>query len=205
LAYFGHASYNDGTDEGELIFRDDRLSYKELARLSHIPPIIFLVGCETASCSAYMGGLPAYLLANGAYAVLATLFPISADHAGAFLGRTFAFMKELINKGKSAPFSEIVFKARKIGFLKDNLDALEKNGTISLAEVGPLLHEICGELMEQSIKRGKELLISEAIPELSKYLKSEGLLESWEQIKPKIIPYSLFFTLLGNAHDVFVG
>ena len=205
LAYYGHGSYNVETDEGALVFRDDRLSHKSFNKLLNIPPIVFLVGCETASCSAFMGGLPAHLLERGAFAILGTLFPISADHAGAFLGRTLAFANDLVHRGKSTTFSNLIFQARKLGWLLDNLDALEKNGTISLPEKAEIMKEISDDLAERSLKKGKDLLIAEAIPVFSEYLQSYGMLETWKQIRPTVIPNSLFFSLLGNAHDVFIG
>lgn len=205
LAYYGHGFYNVAADEGELIFRDDRLSYKSFNRLLNIPPIAFLIGCETASCSAFMGGLPAHLLERGAFAVLATLFPIPADHAGAFLGRTLAFADELVRWGKSTTFSDLIFQARKLGWLKDNLDALEKNGTISLLEEAEIMKEVSDELTERSLKRGKGLLIAEAGPVFSEVLHSYGILETWKEIRSRVVPYSLFFSLLGNTHDAFIG
>lgn len=205
LVYFGHGSYNTQKDEGELIFRDDRLSYKCFENVTKFPPIIFLIGCETASCSAFMGGLPPHLLERGAFAVLASIFPIPADDAGAFLGRTLAFSNDLIKRGKTTTFSELVFHARKLGWIKDNLNLLWKNGTVSLVEGAKIMQEVSEIATELSLKRGSSLPLSEAALIFESVLDSHDALKPWRQIKQNIVPYSLFLTLLGDAHDVFIG
>jgi hypothetical protein len=205
LVYFGHGSYNTQKDEGELVFRDDRLLYKYFENVTKFPPIIFLIGCETASCSAFMGGLPAHLLERGAFAVLASIFPIPADDAGAFLGRTLAFSNDLIKRGKTATFSELVFHARKLGWVKDNLNLLWKNGTVSLVEGAKIMQEVSEIATELSLKRGSDLSLSEAALIFESVLDSHDALKPWRQIKQNIVPYSLFLTLLGDAHDVFIG
>jgi len=205
LVYFGHGCYNAEKDEGELIFRDDKLSHRSFDKIQNIPPVVYLIGCETASCSAFVGGIPSHLFERGAFAIIATLLPITADRAAAFLGRTLSLADDLIRKGKTTMISNLIFSARKLGCLKDNLDALEKNGTISLRETATIFKVVVDDLGERSLKRKKDLPLSEAIPIFLEYLKNYDLLETWQQIKPKIIPYSTFFTLLGNSHDVFIG
>ena len=87
LIYFGHAAYDVENDKGYLQFKNDRLSFEQLDEIEKFPSFVCLIGCETASSAAFSGGLSNYFLKNGTRAVLATLFPIPADHAGSFIGR----------------------------------------------------------------------------------------------------------------------
>jgi hypothetical protein len=205
VIYFGHGSYNSEEDVGELIFKEDRLSYKSFKNIERIPPVIFLVGCETASCAAFSGGLPSHLLRMGVFAVLATLFPIPADEAGVFIGRVLAIVNEFIKQGGMTTFSEIIFHARKLGWIRDNLESLRKIGAISLVDEAKLMENASTVLTDLSLRGGKSVTISEAVPILGGILKSYNLDEKWEQTKQNVIPCSLFFTLLGDAHDVFIG
>lgn len=205
LIYFGHGKYDSEKDIGELIFKEDRLSYKSFNKIEKIPPVVFLIGCETASCVAFSGGLPSHLLERGVFAVLATLFPIPADEAGAFIGRTLAIIKELIEKGNTATFSEIIFHARKLGWMRDNLESLRKVGAISTEKEATIMENASEVLTSLSFKKGKSLTVSEAVPILKEILRSYDLEKTWDQTRQNIIPYSLFFTLLGDTHDVLIG
>jgi hypothetical protein len=204
LAYFGHGTYNPVLDRGELVFRDDTMSYELLDKLTHIPSIVFLIGCETASCSAFLGGLPAHLLGQGVQAILATLFPIPAQHAAAFLGRTLAFCNDVIRVKGSIRLSNLIFEARKLGWLLDNLDAMQMSGIITWKEMLAIMEEFGKDAMEEWYNDRNNLLIAEAIPLFEGTLARMNLLNSWKNIRNSVIPYSLFFTLLGNAHDVSV-
>lgn len=205
LVYYGHASYNPVDDQGELFFKEDRLSYKTLQNIEAMPQMLFLIGCETASCSAFIGGLPSHLLSGGAHAVLATLFPIPADHAATFVGRFLSISTDSANRNQSINLSTVVLLARKQGWLYDNLDALIMHGDISLLEAADIMEEVVEKLDAESLARGKSMSIAEATPILERILGNHHLLETWKEIRADIVPYSLFFTLLGDAHNIYIS
>ena len=204
LAYFGHANYNVEHDKGELVFDEDRLSYEALDRILGVPPLVLLIGCETGSSLAFSGGLSQHLLMKGTVACLATLFPIPANQAALFLGRILAFAKEVDRHEAAQLFSHLVLEARKVGWLADNVSALEENEIISLPQAARIIEEAGNSLREMSVKRGESVKLVEAEPVLRSILKEEGVLEEWESLLETIVPYSLFFTLLGSGHTLFV-
>lgn len=205
LIYFGHSSYNDQKDVGELIFRDDRLSFNDLGKTRKIPPIMFLIGCETASCSAFFGGLPAHLLERGVSAILASIFPIPAEEAGAFLGRILSYADDIVRRKQLTDFSELVFEARKVGWMRDNLDYLWTIGAISNEEGADIMKETSDIARNKSFKRGRSIPLMEATKIFEKVLESHNVLNVWKEGRRNVVPYSLFFTLLGDAHNVLIG
>jgi hypothetical protein len=115
LIYYGHATYNDDRDEGQLIFETDNLSFESLKKITDMPQIVFLVGCETASTSAFIGGIANHFLSTGVQAILATLFPIPGNHAASFIGRILGMIEEYKKAGSNCSLAKLVFKARKLG------------------------------------------------------------------------------------------
>lgn len=205
MIYFGHGSYNSERDVGELLFKEERLSYESFEKIERIPPVVFLMGCETASCAAFSGGLPIHLLGRGVFAVLATLFPIPADEAGAFIGRILAIVDDFVTRGRITTLSDIVFHARKIGWIRDSLESLRKFGAISMPDEARIMENASKVITDLSLRREKSLSISEAVPIFEEILRSQNLQETWKQVRQNVIPHSLFFTLLGDAHDVLIG
>lgn len=202
LIYFGHASYDNEKDKGYLEFENDKLSLESLNEIKSMPIIVFLIGCETASTEAFGGGLPSHFLSRGAESVLATLFPIPANHAGSFVGRILSMIYQAKDVERNYSLAEIVYKARKLGWVMDRLESLFQSGVIDEVELFVLLKEISETLTELSIEKNRDLTTKEADPIFEKILEEHGILSDWELIKLKTIPYSLFFTLLGRAHDV---
>ncbi len=203
LIYFGHAFYDDVKDIGYLKFKNDTLSHHMFGEINIMPQIVFLIGCETASSAAFSGGLSNWLLKYGAWSILATLFPIRADHASGFIGRLLAFIGDAKKGERKYSLAELVFKARKVGWLRDRLDALYDAGIITTYKKELLLIEIANILKHLSHDRKKDLTPFEAEPIFEQVLQKYELLDDWNSIKSKTIPYSLFFTLLGGAHDVY--
>lgn len=203
LIYFGHAFYDDIKDIGYLKFKNDTLSHDRFGEINIMPKIVFLVGCETASSAAFSGGLSNWLLKFGVWSILATLFPIPADPAGSFIGRLLGIIGEAKKAERKYSLAELVFKARKLGWLRDRLDALYHEGIITTYEELLLLNEIVDPIMQLSLERKKELVPFEAEHIFEQVLQKHGILDDWNRIKSKTIPYSLFFTLLGGAHDVY--
>jgi len=202
LTYFGHASYDNRSDKGQLIFEEDSLTHERFSMLQKVPQIFFLIGCETASSAAFTGGLANHLLNLGVRSILATLFPVLADRAATFLGRTLAFIEE-IKETQKITFADFVYNARKIGWLNDNLCTLEKNRVINLSDRIKIMKEISNILTSKALEEGRVPKIYEAVPVLKEILKEFGILESWRATKNRIIPYSLFFTLLGQSHEIY--
>ncbi|MDD1745734.1 MAG: hypothetical protein LUQ20_08015 [Candidatus Methanoperedens sp.] len=87
--------------------------------------------------------------------------------------------------------------------LRDRLDALYDAGIITTYKKELLLIEIANILKHLSHDRKKDLTPFEAEPIFEQVLQKYELLDDWNSIKSKTIPYSLFFTLLGGAHDVY--
>lgn len=203
VTYFGHASYDHRNDKGQLEFEEDSLTYKEFPRIQKPPLIFFLIGCETASSAAFTGGMANHLLNLGVKSILATLFPVPADHAAAFLGRTLAFIEDT-RKTQKMTFADFVYNARKIGWLNDNFSALEKFGVINLSDKIRMMEQISNTLTLEALEKGKAPKIHEAVPILKKTLEEFGILKSWREFRNRIVPYSLFFTLLGQSHDLYL-
>lgn len=203
VAYFGHASYDYRSDKVQLEFEEDRLTYEGLVDIQGLPKIFFGIGCETGSSAAFSGGLASHLLGLGVKAILATLFPIPADHAATFLGRTLAFVED--TKMGEHTLADFVYTARKLGWLNDNLCALEKNGVLDTYGKMAVMKEVSDILMAQTKEDGKSPKIFRAIPALEAILEDHGILESWRSLKDRIVPYSLFFTLLGSSHDLYLS
>lgn len=205
LVYFGHADYDHRSDRGRLKFEKDHLTYEGLSAIKRHPQIVFLVGCETASSAAFAGGLANHLLNLGVKSILATLFPVLADHAATFVGRALAFIEESVyTQSQKLTFAGYVYNARKLGWLNDNLTALEKAGVIDMFRRIKIMKAVSGRLMSKSFEQGgKAPKIHEAIPVFEEVLGKAGILEAWRATKARIIPYSLFFTLIGQGHDLF--
>lgn len=202
VTYFGHASYDQRSDKGQLIFEEDILTYEKMDMIEKLPLIFFLIGCETASSAAFTGGIANYLLNLGVKSILATLFPVPADHVASFLGRTLAFIEDT-KKTQKMTFAEFVYNARKIGWLNDNFSALERFGVIGLSEKIRMMVEISDTLIQKALDMGRAPKIHEAMPVLEKTLEESGILESWRRFRDRIVPYSLFLTLLGQSHDLY--
>jgi hypothetical protein len=205
LIYFGHGTYNDEADSGELVFRDNHLSFQELDEIQSVPNIVFLIGCETASCSAFFGGLPPHLLEKGVFSILAPIFPIPGDVAGSFLGRVLAFIKDSTKKNVTVDFSTIVFQARKLGWIMDNLTFLVNLGAITYNEMGEILLETSGLATDLSKERGATIPLNEGIKVFESVLKKHNKFEVWNVNKSNVVIYSLFFTLLGDSSNVMFG
>jgi len=92
-----------------------------------------------------------------------------------------------------------------MGWLKDNVDALEKRGLISSNEELEIMKDFSDRAEAASLKRGISIPIRETIPILEDVLDVHGVLQTWREVRNTVTPFSLFFTLLGGAHDVFVG
>jgi len=204
LIYYGHATYNDECDKGQLIFEKDVLSFESLKKITDMPPIVFLIGCETASTSAFSGGIANHFLCNGAQAVLATLFPIPANHAASFIGRMLGMLNDYKIREVECSLARLVFKARKLGWLMDRIESLYEFELIDMREYFILFTEISNTLHTLSLKENRELTLIEAEAIFEQVLLKYGFLEQWDSIKTKTIPYSLFFTLLGRGHDIYL-
>lgn len=205
LVYFGHGLYNEQNDMGELVLKEDRFSLDNLGEINAVPRIVFLIGCETASCSAFFGGLPAHLLGIGVFSIVASIFPIPGEVAGSFLGRVLSFIDDITKGGVSQDFSAIVFGARKLGWVMDNLNFLLKIGAISYNEMGEILMETSKSAMDLSTEKGYSIPLSEAVEIFKCALYKHKVLDDWEKNRKYIVPYSLFFTLLGDSSNVMFG
>lgn len=203
LIYFGHAVYDVEKDKGYLKFKNDTFSFERLSEIEDFPYVVCLVGCETASSAAFSGGLSNYFLKYGTRSVLATLFPIPADHAGSFIGRLLVTIEMAKKLEQKQSLAKIIYDVRKIGWLIDRLDTLHRHGIITLLDKANILSELSDTLTILAQERQKDITPIEAEPIFEQVLQKYNILNEWENVKSQTIYYSLFFTLLGNAHDIF--
>lgn len=203
LIYFGHAAYDVENDKGYLQFKNDRLSFEQLNEIEKFPYVVCLIGCETASSAAFSGGLSNHFLKHGTRAVLATLFPIPADHAGSFIGRLLVTIDKAKRLEKKHSLAKIIFEVRKIGWLMDRLDSLYRNGFITRLEQANILKEMTEAITILDQEREKGITTLEAEPIFEQVLQKYDVFNDWKDVESQTVYYSLFFTLLGNAHDIF--
>lgn len=203
LIYFGHVAYDVEKDKGYLKFKNDTLSFELLSEIKNFPYVVCLVGCETASSAAFSGGLSNYFLKYGSRSVLATLFPIPAGHAGSFIGRLLVAIEKAKKLEQKQSLAKIIYDVRKIGWLIDRLDTLYRYRIITILDKAKILKELSETLTNLAQERQKDITPIEAEPIFEQVLQKYNILNEWKNVKSRTVYYSLFFTLLGNAHDIF--
>jgi len=202
VIYFGHANHDIVLDKGNLVFSEDSLNTDELDKITHFPTILFLIGCETASASAFSGGLSSKFLNYGVQSILATLFPIPAVHAASFIGRLFSVISDL-PPNTPVSLSTLVYTARKMGWQYDILEHLYNRGLLTVDDRLNIINDASIIIKEIHMKRGRDPKMDEISKIHDSIFEDYNILEDYEFQKKQIIPYSLFFTLLGNGHRVF--
>ena len=84
------------------------------------------------------------------------------------------------------------------------MDGLENEGVISIPEVLKIWTELDGRIRKKVLEQGKRVPMSGIIRMFEEVLDDEGLLKEWKAMRDRVVPYSLFFTLLGEVNDTYV-
>lgn len=107
LIHFGHGSYDRQTDRGFLHVGSEKTEIWELEQLT-VPPIVMLGACETAAMSETHNTPANGWLAQGARAVLGTLFPVEVDLTITLFARILANLQAAILDLDQLPTWEMV-------------------------------------------------------------------------------------------------
>jgi hypothetical protein len=90
LVYFGHGLWDEETHSSALVLRDNFFTTQDVERLDRIPPVVILIGCNTAAAGSLLGGLHAALFARGAQLIVGTSFPVPRVIGALFLTLTIS-------------------------------------------------------------------------------------------------------------------
>ena len=85
----------------------------------------------------------------------------------------------------------------------DRLDSLYRNGFITRLEQANILKEMTEAITILDQEREKGITTLEAEPIFEQVLQKYDVFNDWKDVESQTVYYSLFFTLLGNAHDIF--
>jgi len=201
LAFVGHAGILHG--DGILHFPDDStISTNEVGGQFIPPPLVILMGCETASCQALTGNFASHCLRAGSLAALGTLFPIPGSAAFYYLGRLLLMIYGRDESVRGADLATMVLKCRAHSMFMEQIRPLVDSGFIDVDEWVQIMSEYARLTM---VSRTFRSLVTKHRRNLLKALPDDRLRSRWEALDRRhvIVPFELFFSLLGYAHLVF--
>jgi hypothetical protein len=201
LVYFGHGLWEPEHRSSALVLRDHLFTTRHVNALERVPPVVILIGCNTAAAGALLGGFHAALFARGAQLIVGTSFPVPR-YIGAIL-LTMSISNILspgvdLADGGWEPYrdlGQIMAVVRRRIRCQSDLYALWSEGRIDQ------------EQMERGMNRFIELLSE--VPQLSaddRYLfalEKQVLVELGVLAESSLLidcgatPYPLFFQTLG--------
>jgi hypothetical protein len=196
LIYFGHGYHDPVGDESGLVLQNHLLTSADLDEIDRVPPIVILVGCNTAAAASILGGLHISFLAKGVRLLVATSFPVEKQVGALFL---YYILNALVS-GPRFPdlrdLSQVVFQARRSIRAASDLLSFVRQGKLPESAYMDTLAEFSAESQSLAMQGtgGDYLLEAER-----NVLHRRGLIPSLdtEPVEWNIIPYPLFFTLLG--------
>lgn len=196
LIYFGHGYHDPVGDESGLVLQNHLLTSADLNEVERVPPVVILVGCNTAAAASILGGLHISFLAKGARLLVATSFPVEKQVGAIFLSN---ILNALVS-GPSFPdlrdLSQVVFNARRAIRAASDLLSFVRQGRLPESEYMDALAEFVAESQSLAAQGAGGNFLLEAERNV---LHRRGLIPSLgtEPVEWNVIPYPIFFTLLG--------
>lgn len=201
LVYFGHGLWDAASRSSGLVLGDHLFTTKDVADAERIPPVVVLIGCNTAAAGGLLGGFHAALFERGAQLIVGTSFPVPRFVGALLLAMSINNILSPwvdLEDGRRQAYrdlGEIMAVVRRRLRCQSDLYALWSQGRID------------GEGLQRGINRYLELLaeVPQASPddryqfEIEKRVLVElGVLtESSLLIDCAVTPYPLFFQTLG--------
>jgi hypothetical protein len=203
LVYFGHGLWDAKTRQSALVLQDHLFTADDVAEIRRIPPVVVLVGCNTASASTVLGGFHAALFRQGAHLVVGTAFPVPRMVGLLFLQ---LFVNNLLSpgvtlsKGRSRQYrdlADVVSVVRRRMRLTSDVLSLMEQGRMTPNAAQGVLHACIAQMSawsedEAADERRQFRLLAEALQE-------RGVLKGRDAslARAGIVPYPLFFQTLG--------
>ncbi len=202
LVYFGHGIYDHERNSSALALRSGLFDGEMVKSLRRVPPVVALIGCDTAAASTVTSGLHQAFLQAGAHLVIGTSFPIPV-----YIGVQFLLLLTsnvispgvLTGQGRGMHYRDLAHSltvVRRRLRPTAELYSLLEQGIISLEKL---------EILQGAFLKRFAILTEEAqsndwsqLKILTELLDEEGIVppESQPNSWPTI-PYPLFFTLSG--------
>ena len=194
MIYLGHGHYDTENDESGLELKNGWVGTLDIENVTRFPPLLALVGCNTATAGSTFGAMHAAILERGARLVIGTTFPIDKKVAALFLTNLLA---ELAGGDRGRPrrdLAEIVRETRQATRFRSDLLCFERRGVISPEDRSRLTRRYAFRLMK--VGGGGPAASLELELEL---LTEAGLISGSNTRGADLdtIPYPLFFSVLG--------
>ncbi len=203
LVFFGHGYYDPDRDESALVLNDQYFYAADVRQARRVPPLVVLIGCNTAAASSMIRALHTELFRAGAQLIVGTSFPVPVVTGAQFLG---LFISNLLSPAVSLEgglsrayrdLSEVVAIVRRRMRPMSDL--------FSLLEQRRITEERHQQAVEMFIERLAKLDLNQMARDevqleiLRELLAELGVIadKSESPLNWGVVPYPLFFSVLG--------
>lgn len=205
----GYADSKEGGRSG-LVFPDDGILWaREIAALSGVPSLVVLIACNSAATTAFRGGIAREFLNRGASAVVGSTFAVPEPDATLF-AKWFIQLLVLPNELRAARWRRetlpaIVRWARLGARPASAMMDLSRSGALSPADADRALESWQRRVTDHGVE------LDPAHPDWSRALAETlhefEVIPSIDEppVRWPVVPYPLFFSLLGYSWNVELG
>lgn len=132
-----HGVYDKFSGTGALMIGSAPLNLWELKDQCQLPPIVMFSACDTQPIDGGHGSVATAAFALGAYAVLGTYFPISANHAAIFNARMLlrldSYIPAVLASRICVTWREVVSGMLRMSYVIEVMELLVKYAEINLS------------------------------------------------------------------------